>query len=146
VHLQTIHYLATLPDPSLFDVDRPCLYFDKAKEALIQHFVPSPHVFRENEMMTLTVDDRMGVLLFQLSAFISATGSCAGGVRHRGKECKQLFVGTAWWRLFGADCNELSRIAVAVLSLSPSSCVVERSFPSRRISTACSAIGLSTAR
>jgi hypothetical protein len=39
VHLQPIHYLATRLDPSQFDTNRAGLYFDKAKEALIQHFV-----------------------------------------------------------------------------------------------------------
>jgi hAT family C-terminal dimerisation region len=128
VHLQPIHYLATLLDSSQVDADRARLYFDKAKEALIQHFVTSPRVFREKKMTTLTVDDCLGVLLYKLSAFISATGSFAGGVQHRGKRCKQLIVGTAWWRFFASDYNELSRIAVTVLSLAPTSCVVERSF------------------
>jgi hAT family C-terminal dimerisation region len=131
VHLQPIHYLATLLHPSQFDADRACLYFDKAKEELIQRFVTSPRVFRENEMTTLTVDDRMGVLLYPLSAFISATGSFAE-VHRRGKRCKQLIVGTAWWRFFGSDYNELSRIAVTVLPLSPSSCVAERSFSQQK--------------
>jgi hAT family C-terminal dimerisation region len=132
VHLQLIHFLATLLDPSQFDADRGCLYFGKTKEALIQHFVTSPRVFRENEMTTLTVDDLRGVLLYQLSAFISATGSFAGGVQHRGKGWKKLIVGTAWWRFFGSDYNELSRIAITVLSLSPSSYVVERSFSQQK--------------
>jgi hAT family C-terminal dimerisation region len=131
-HLQPIHYLATLLDPSQFDADRACLYFDKAKEALIQHFGTSPLVFREKEMTTLTVDDRIGVLLYQPSAFISATGSFAGGVQHRHKRCKHLIVGTAWWWFFGSDYNEFSRIAVTVLSLSPSSAVVERSFSQQK--------------
>jgi hAT family C-terminal dimerisation region len=91
-----------------------------------------PLVFCENEMTTLTVDNRMGVLLYQPSAFISAMGSFAGGVQHRHKRCKQLIVGTAWWRFFGSDYNELSRIAVTVLSLSPSSGVVERSFSQQK--------------
>jgi hypothetical protein len=42
-----------------------------------------------------TVEDRMGVLLFQLSALVSGTGWFAGGVQHRGVGCKQLIVGSA---------------------------------------------------
>jgi hypothetical protein len=132
VHLQPIHYLATLLDPSQFDTDRACLYFDKGKEALTQYFISSPRVFRENELTRLTVEDRMGVLRFQLSAFVSGTGSFAGGVQHRGVGCKQLIVGSAWWRFFGSDYKELSRSAVTILSLSPSSCVVERSFSQQK--------------
>jgi hypothetical protein len=128
VHLQPIHYLATLLDTSQFDTDIAGLYFDKDKEALIQDFASSPRVFCENELMRFTADGRMGVLLNQLSAFISRIGSFAGGVQHRGAGCKQLIVGSAWWRVFGSDIKELSRIAVTVLSLYPSSCVVERSF------------------
>jgi hypothetical protein len=53
----------------------------------MQHFPSSPRVFRKNELTRLTVENRMGVLLHQLSAFISGTGSFAGGV--------QLFAGKA---------------------------------------------------
>jgi hypothetical protein len=127
VHLQPIHYLATLFDPSHFDADRFCLYFDKGKEALIQHFAFSPRVFRENELTRLTVEDRMGVLLHQLSAFIARTGSFTGCIQHRSVGCKQLIVGSAWWRFVRSEYKELSRNVVTVLSLSRSACIVERS-------------------
>jgi hypothetical protein len=75
----------------------------KGKEAFIQHFPSSPRVFRENELTRLNVENRMGVVLHQLSAFISGTGSFAGSFQHLGVGCKQQIVGSAWWRFFGSE-------------------------------------------
>jgi hypothetical protein len=92
----------------------------------------TPRVFRENELTRLTVEVRRGVLLHQLSAFISGTRSFPGGVMHRGVGCKQLIVGSAWWRFFESEYKEPFRNAVTVLYLSPSSGVVERSFSQQK--------------
>jgi hypothetical protein len=74
----------------------------------------------------------MGVLLYHLSTFTSGTGSFAGGVQHCGIGCKQLIVGSAWWQFFGSDYKELRHIAVTVLPLTSSSCVVEPSFSQQK--------------
>jgi hAT family C-terminal dimerisation region len=72
------------------------------------------------------------MLISQIGNYVQGSGTFEQGNAHRGTDCEQPISSVGWWRIFGAGFPEPTSVAVTVLSLSPSSWSVERSFSQQK--------------
>jgi hAT family C-terminal dimerisation region len=116
-----VHFLAAFLDPRA-PSESQGRWYALEKEAL-SIFVHSTRVFDLRTIGEESKKYRQSKLESEMSSFIVKCGSLSHGLTSI-----ESMSHIAWWHCYGASVPILRRIALILLSLSPSSCPSERSF------------------